>query len=171
MRALAAPDSHRLGRADRELTRIAFHEAGHAIVAAHLGYAVRPVSLLGPARGALSLYTDPALGHPERIDAYAEAVRNAIAVFLAGPLAEERRLGFAPMWPPKRCRVDYLHAANMAAALHTIREVREALVPAGERRVRAYLRQRDAWQRVSHLAATLLGDYRAAQPVRELLAA
>ena len=160
-----------LTRADRELTRIAYHEAGHVVVAEHLGYTVRQPSLNGPARGALHLYTDPALSHPERIDDYAEAVRNAIAVFVAGPLAEERRLGFGPIWPPKRCRMDYLYANNMAAALQTIREVREALVPAGERRVRAYFRQRDAWQRVSHLAATMLEDYRAAHVGRGLLAA
>jgi ATP-dependent Zn protease len=161
-------------RADAELTRIAHHEAGHAIVASILGRKVGAIAVSAPrpCRSACGLFADPALNHPDRPDDYGAAVRRSVAVMLAGVIAEERYLGFAPMQPPKRCRADVLEATNMACRLQTTDVARAAIIPAAIQRVHRLFDQPKVWRAVRRLAAQLERDRAAgSEQIRELLAA
>jgi len=76
-------------RSQAELFRVAVHEAGHAIVAAHLGVPISSVSILAQPGSAGSL-----LAEVRTTDLDRPSVENLVMVALAGRAADQILLGF-----------------------------------------------------------------------------
>lgn len=135
----------------------AYHEAGHAFMAFHVGARIRRVTLEpewdeGPAREA-----DIQIEWP--VQGWSEAVRRVklVEVALAGPVAEMHyrgepfHPGFIPEWA-----ADWQLAWQAASSLHSPNVLRLRYLENVTRQVYQQLDQAACWAAVSAVADSLL---------------
>jgi hypothetical protein len=140
MSQLADPDMNR---------RLAYHEAGHAVMAFVVGAKIEYVTI----ESAVTEVTGPAFGHTKCLDLDQKPVEAFVMVALAGSLAEAREMGDAGSW----ARLDERRRAKKLIRIATLQGKRKGpptITPDEEAAVSAYLEQ--YWPAVVAVASALL---------------
>jgi hypothetical protein len=133
-----------------DLAVVAYHEAGHAVMAFHCRRGLRDTTVdAGEGRGlsvSLSVNRDVRHKFPPRL--WRALVRQEVCICLAGPIAEQR---FSGVSDPDAWRVDVEMAESWLEELEPDANVRELSAI-----TRELLREKRTWAAVSKVAASLL---------------
>jgi hypothetical protein len=129
--------------------RVAYHEAGHAVVGHVLGKTIEYVTI----EPALTDVAGQTFGHTKWLDLDQGSPDPMVLVALAGSLAEERQMGDADDWARAAERRQAEHVLLMAKRLGR-RDGPPTITPGEETRAAGMVQ--DCWPAVQALATALM---------------
>ena len=136
----------------------AYHEAGHAVMAAALGGRIIRVSIEPPEDDGLKRFGESIVSWPPSIDAVIYEVE--LKVSLAGPVAELLyRSEQMPVESVPEFGADWQRAVESAVRLRTTRQEQRLLISKAELWVQDFFNQTCNWAAVGAIADELLAHY------------
>lgn len=160
-----------LSRSQRRLIAAAFHEAGHAVAAYHVGVRFRRIAIgknTATELGWLELWLTPQAAADGIVDVRTEhAIERSVIVLLAGSQAERMALGRAKYLGSG---LDFFEAVRYAGYLCRTRAAMSAYLRWMQLRVRALV-ESPSWRRPIEALATCLLQRRevAAREARSII--
>lgn len=163
-----------LAAEDDDLLEVtAYHEAGHALMALHVGARVRSMSLAPADEGRLERYAEVAVEWPREGFATRAYQLKAIQVALAGPAAEMHHRG-EPLHPGfvSEWAADWQAAWEASAYLSNSPEQRVALLEHWTRYVYRWLDNTEHWAALAAIVDHLLAhEHLEGDEIEEIAAA
>lgn len=136
----------------------AYHEAGHAVMAAALGGRIIHVSIEPPEDDGLKRFGESIVSWPPSTDSVIYEVE--LKVSLAGPVAELLyRSEQMPIESVPEFAADWQRAVESAVQLKTTRQEQRQLISKAEFWVQDFLNQTCNWAAVGAVADELLAHY------------
>ena len=168
----AMDEGARQARDDDELDVTAYHEAGHALMAVHVGARVREMSLNAAAEGKLDRYAEVAVEWPRQAFATREYQIKAMQVALAGPAAEMHYRG-EPLHPGfvSEWAADWQAAWDASACLANDSAQRVSLLEHWTTDVYRWLGRAEHWAALAAIVDHLLAhEYLEGDEIDEIVA-
>ena len=168
----AMDEGARQARDDDELEVTAYHEAGHALMAVHVGARVREMSLNAAAEGKLDRYAEVAVEWPREGFRTRDYQVKAIQVALAGPAAEMHHRG-EPLHPGfvSEWAADWEAAWEASACLSNSPAQRVAVLEHWTRYVYRWLEKAEHWAALAAIVDQLLAhEYLEGDEIEEIVA-